>query len=196
MSGSEHRPRGLLAGTAAGESRPSLKRFTVVLVLTGVASYAVLFALTTWLGQLGETEPLRVSGDSLSQRVSTATTEVHRRYPNVVVDVIGVTPEQVMFKVGWKLPGSSVDDYAAEITERVQDQREATVLLLKAVALREPSVRYIGAYEDNLIVPIWDRRQIIHTEDPATYRDWDTYSRFQRSATKHLGYARLNSSGP
>jgi len=162
-----------------------------VLVLSGLASYGAVSAVRSWLGDPRETEPLRVSGAFLDERVASARDEVHRRYPDVAVEVIGVSAEQVMFKVAWKPPGAAVADYAGEIAERVQDQREATVLLLKAVA-REPSVRFVGAFEDSLIVPVWSRAQIKDAADPALYRDWDTYSHFQHSAVKQGGYARLN----
>ncbi len=134
---------------------------------------------------------MRVSGASLGERVSSATAEVRRRYPNVEVEVVGVTPEQVMFRVGWKLPATAVDDYAGKVVERVQDQREATVLLLQAVTRNDPSVRFVGAFEDSLFVPVWSRRQIMEAKDPALYREWATYSHFQHSAAKHFGYAHL-----
>ncbi|MGH2751836.1 MAG: hypothetical protein ACRDK3_13335 [Actinomycetota bacterium] len=174
------------------DRRPNLKRFAAVLVVTGLAFYGGLYALTSWLEKFGETEPLHVTGATQQERVSTAATGVFNRHPHVVVEVIGITPERVMFRVGWTLPEPTVDDYPGEIAERVRDQREATLLLLEAAVRSAPTVRFVGAFEDNLFVPVWSRRQIIEAKDPALYRDWPAYARFQRSAARQLGYAQLD----
>jgi hypothetical protein len=180
------------ARTCPADERPNLRRFAVILVASGVASYALLYALTTWLGSLASTDPLVVRGETLHERVAYATTQIRERYPLVTVEVAGATSQHVMFRVGWKVPDRTTDDYADEIVERVQDQREATVLLLKSVVEDQRSIRFAGAFEDGLYVPIWARRQLLEAGDPARYRDFSTYAAFQSSAERQLGYARLD----
>lgn len=141
------------ARVCSAELKPNLKRFAVMLAVSGLATYSALYVLTTWLGALASTEPLRVRGDTLQQRVAYSVSELRERYPHVLVEVAGISPSQIMFRVGWRVPHRTTDGYVDEIAERVQDQREATVLLLKSVVEDQPSIRLAGAFETDCTCP-------------------------------------------
>lgn len=173
------------------DARRGTGRFAAVLIATGLATYGVLYAGTTWLGNISE-PPIEVTGATLEQRVDSAVAQVEERFPHfdVVEERLGVNG--VLFRTRWEVPqGLGGDDYADEVAHRAQDAREATVTLLKALAAKERRLENLGAFEDNMIMPIWERKQILAADDPGEYRSFQKFSAFQLGARFQTGYTVL-----
>lgn len=184
--------------TSAGPSAP-LVRFAAIL-LTAVVGYAAVDAATTWLREepsASASGPLTVRGSSVEAQVRSAVRQVRNRHPDVVIDVEGASPSAVRFRVAFSLP--DVDplsrDYNQEISRRIGDSREATLLLLQTIATQVPSVRGFSAFTDLMFVPTWSRDQILRSRDPQEYRDFDTYTRFVMSAETLSGYSQIKTDG-
>jgi hypothetical protein len=177
-------------------AQPRIWRSLVVVALTGAVTYSLLYVGTTWLGARAS-EPRRppkilVDGSSVNQRVASALTQVRKRYPHFRVQLEGLSSQGVAFTVGWHNPDLPPlgDEYNEETVGRVEDSREATVVLLRAIARSNPSINRFSAYEDQLLIPIWSRAQVL-AADPIDLRDFDAYTEFVFSARDRAGYAAL-----
>lgn len=135
------------------------------------------------------TPEITAEGDNLQEKVDSALREIDDRYPNVSLEIRGLSSEGVLLYTGWKKPDASDEDYVDEIRKRARDQREATVAFFQALARTEPSPRRFGAFEDRVLISIWSRRQILTAGDPARYRDFATYSAFRLDAEDLEGYS-------
>jgi hypothetical protein len=186
-------------------ARPlGLFRYALIVTITGMATYGLLYGVTTWLGGLGDASavtakgrasalpPVRVLGPDLESRVSSALEQVASRYPTVELSIAGLSRDGVLVKTLWVPPqGSTGERYHAELTETIEDSREATVLLLQTIARTNPEIDHLGAFEDRVIVPIWSRGQVLEAGDPRDFRDFTRFSRFQFDAERQSGYAAL-----
>lgn len=181
--------------SASGEPRSQSRRHRgVVTGVIAVVASSLLYAGTTWLGaRVLEPAPppkISVQGFSVSQRVASALTQVRQHYPDFRVQLQGLSSEGVSFTVGWTnpdLPPLS-DEYQEEIVRRVEDSREATFVLLRALARSDPDLRRFSAHDDRLFIPIWSRAQILKA-DPTKLRDFSAYRRFLFTAHERAGYA-------
>lgn len=178
-------------------AEPRAVRNIAIVAVTGVATYVSLYGATTWLGARASEPPppprIAVEGSSLQQRVDSAVAQVRKHYPNFRVEIDGLSFEQVALRVGWVLPDvdPSSDDYSEEIVRRVEDSREATIVLLRAIARSNPDMTRFSAYEDRLVIPIWSRAQILAAGEPDALRAFDDYRRFVFSAEDRGGYSVL-----
>jgi hypothetical protein len=184
------------------QARPlGVFRCALIVTITGVAMYGLLYGVTTWLGGLGDARavtaegeasalpPVRVTGQDLESRVSSALDQVASRYPTVELSIAGLSRIGVLVKTWWVPPqGSPGERYYAELTETIEDSREATVLLLQTIARTNPEVLSLGAFEDRAIVPVWSRGQVLEAGDPRDFRDFTSFSRFQSDAKSQSGY--------
>jgi hypothetical protein len=135
---------------------------------------------------------VRVLGPDLESRVSSALEQVAPRYPTVELSIAGLSRDGVLVKTLWVPPkGSTGERYHAELTETIEDSREATVLLLQTIARTNPEIDHLGAFEDRVIVPIWSRGQVLEAGDPRDFRDFTRFSRFQFDAERQSGYVAL-----
>ncbi len=180
--------------TRAGSSAP-LVRFAAIL-LTGVVGYAAVDAATTWVREepsASASGPLTVRGSSVEAQVGSAVSQVRERYPGVTIDVEGASPSGVRLRVAFSIPDVDPlsEEYNRQISRRIGDSREATLLLLQTIATQVPSVRGFSAFTDLMFVPTWSRDQILRSRDPQEYRDFDTYTRFVMSAETLSGYSQL-----
>ncbi len=177
-------------------AKPKLLRTIGVMAIVAIVTYAALFAATTWLGARASENAappqITVEGDSLPQRVRSALTQVREHYPHYRLDIQSLSPAGVAMTVGWDKPDLDplTDEYNEEVVRRVEDSREATIVLLRAIARSDPGLDRFSAHEDRLFIPIWSRAQIL-SADPAELRDFDAYSRFMFSARDRTGYAAL-----
>lgn len=175
-------------------ARPRVWRSIGVIGIAGVVTYSLLYGATTWLGTLASTEPappqIAVEGASIGQRVRSALAQVREHYPHFKVDIQTLSSQGVAMTVGWHNPDLAplTDDYNDEIVRRVEDSREATMVLLHAIARSNPSLDRFSAYEDRLFIPIWSRAQVL-SADPAELREFNAYTRFVFSARDRAGYA-------
>lgn len=190
--------RGVRRCEVASRSR-RVARFLAGLVVTGLATYGVLYGATTWLGDAAVAAPPRVRarGATPHERMVSALTQVRRHYPEFRVEVEGLSSTGVRLLVGWRNPDVDPlsDAYAREVSRRVEDSREATLVLLRALAASDPEMQSFSAYEDGFFVPVWSRTQILSIDDPRVYRDFARYSEFVHSAEKRSGYASLREGG-
>ncbi len=131
-------------------------------------------------------------GDA-EEGILAAVRQVRRQYPGVLIEAETASPPSVRFRVTFEVP--EVDplsaEYNEEVTRRVGDSREATLLLMRAVAAQIPSVQRLSAYEDGMLVPTWSRDQVLATDDPEAYRGFDQYTRFVGKAQGLGGYSQL-----
>lgn len=175
-------------------AKPRVWRSVGVVAVVGVATYSLLYAGTTWLGVRASEPPpppkISVEGASVAQRAASALSQVRDHYPHFLVQLEGVSSEGVSFTVGWSIPDLPPlsDEYQEEIVRRVEDSREATVVLLRALARSDPDLRRFSAHDDRFFIPIWSRAQILRA-DPTKLRDFSEYTRFQFSAHDRGGYA-------
>jgi hypothetical protein len=177
-------------------TKPRLLRFTAILVSTAVVSYGLLYIGTTALGARASespSEPITLRGADPETRLTSAVTQLRQRYPSVVLDVEGASAAGVRFRITFLIPDvdPASDKYNDEVSRRVGDSREATLLLFQTIAKQIPSVRRFSAFDDFMLVPTWSRQQILNSQDPQEYRDFDTYTRFVRSAETLSGYSHL-----
>lgn len=177
-------------------AKPRVWRSIGMIALSGIATYSLLYGATTWLGaRAAEISPpptISAVGSSVQQRVKSALTQVRRHYPHFRVDIEGLSSEGVTLRVGWQNPDIEPlsSEYNEELTRRIEGSREATMVLLGAVAHANPSIQRFSAYEDRIFIPIWSREQILAV-DPAELRDFNAYTDFVFSAKHHAGYATL-----
>jgi len=184
-------------------TRPlGIGRYALIVVVTGLVTYGALYGLTTWLGGFGSGSataageqtvsplaPVRVAGRGVSTRVHSALEQVASRYPTVELSVAGLSRDGVLVSTWWRLPEEPVGKrYHAELSETIEHSREATILLLQSMALTNPGIDHLGAYEDRSIVPIWTREQVLAAGDPRDFRDFTRFSKFQLSAERQTGY--------
>lgn len=177
-------------------TKPRLLRFAAVLVVTAVTSYGLLYIGTTALGarvSASPSEPITLRGTDPETRLASAITQVRQRYPDVVLDVEGASAAGVRFRITFSIPDvdPAGDEYNDEVSRRVGDSREATLLLFQTIAKQTPSVRRFSAFGDLMLVPTWSRQQVLNSQDPREYRDFDTYTRFVMSAETLSGYSQL-----
>ncbi|MCA1674010.1 MAG: hypothetical protein LC799_18030 [Actinobacteria bacterium] len=177
-------------------ARPRVWRSIGMIGIAGVVTYSLLYGATTWLGARASTEAappqITVEGTSIGQRVRSALAQVRQHYPHFKVDIQALSSQGVAMTVGWHNPDLAPlsDDYSDEIVRRVEDSREATIVLLSAIARSNPSLDRFSAYEDRLFIPIWSRAQVL-SADPAELREFDAYTRFLFSARDRAGYAAI-----
>lgn len=177
------------------ERRRGLGRFAAVLVVSGALTYGLLYAGTTWAGGFVEQpEEIEVTGDSVGQRVRSAMAQVRRRYPHYRIHKHFAVEEAAFFNVGFEIPAleGSVEEYTDEVKLRAENYREATVLLLQTVARTNPTVRRLSAFDDELVVPMWTRTQILETDAASRYRAYDAFTAFQTSAHEMGGYSTIS----
>jgi hypothetical protein len=169
---------------------PAARSFSVGWFLPAAVLIAVMLGAA--VGLLLRSEPLpaiTAPGDNLQEKVDSALRQVNDRYPNVSLEIRGLSSEGVLLHTGWKKPDADDRDYVDEVQDRAQDQREATVAFFQALARTDNSPRRFGAFEDRLLISIWSRRQILSAGDPARYRDFTTYSAFRLDAAELDGYS-------
>lgn len=171
-------------------------RFTAILLATAIFSYGLLYAATTALGDLASASaprPITLRGSDPDARLASAVAQVRRRYPHVLFDVQGASASAIRLRVGFSIPviDPSTDEYNEEISRRVGDSREATLLLFKTIATQVPSVQRFTAFDDLIFVPTWSRQQVLNSQESEEYRDFDTYTRFVMSAENLSGYSQL-----
>lgn len=177
-------------------TKPHLLRFTAILASTAVVSYGLLYVGTTALGaraSASPSEPITLHGADPETRLASAITQVRQRYPDVVLDVGGASTAGVRFRITFSIPDvdPASDEYNEEVSRRTGDSREATLLLLQTIARQIPNVRRFSAFDDLMLVPTWSRQQVLNSQDPQEYRDFDTYMRFVMSAETLSGYSQL-----
>lgn len=176
-------------------AKPRLGRFLGIVALVGLATYALLYAGTTWLGNQAGPSASRIvaEGDSIDERVGSAIEQTLQRYPKAVINLEGLSSTGVRLRTGWKQPDKAnalSEDYSEEIAARVRDSREATIILLQAIARSVPQMEDFSAYDDKIFIPIWSRNQILAV-DAIELRDFQTYSSFVSSAADQAGYSIL-----
>ncbi|MGH2750129.1 MAG: hypothetical protein ACRDK3_04555 [Actinomycetota bacterium] len=211
---------GVIAGAAAiglslrarlrCRSRPlGIGRYALIVIVTGLVTYGVLYGLTTWLGGLGDEgaaaaaeqrlsphSSVEVSGRSVSSRVNSALKEITSRYPTVELSFVGASRDSILVKTGWELPDTPVGErYYTELQDTIEDSREATILLLQTIARTNPGIDHLGAYEDRNIVPIWSREQVLAAGDPRNFRDFERFTSFQVDAERQTGYFAILTGG-
>lgn len=177
-------------------------RYALIVVVTGFVTYGALYGVTTWLGGFGRESaaaageqaasplpPVRVDGRGVSTRVHSALEQIASRYPTVELSIAGLSPEGVLVSTWWRLPEEPVGKrYQLELSETIEDSREATILLLQSIARTNPGIDHLGANEDRSIVPIWTREQVLAAGDPRDFRDFTRFSKFQLTAERQPGY--------
>lgn len=178
-------------------TKPRLLRFTAILLSTAIVTYGLLYIGTTALGNRASASastPVELEGDSPATQLASAITQVRQRYPGVVIDVEGASAALVRFRVTFSIPEDidpASDEYNEQISRRAGDSREATLLLFQTIATQVGSVQRFSAFDDLMLVPTWSRKQILDSQEPHEYRDFDTYSRFVTSADTLSGYSQL-----
>lgn len=177
-------------------TKPRLLRFTAILLSTAIVSYGLLYIGTTALGDRASASAsavITLRGATPEKRLVSAVTQVRQRYPGLVIDVEGASATGVRFRVAFSIPDvdPAGDEYNEEVSRRVGDAREATLLLFQTIATQIPSVRRFSAFDDLMFVPTWSRNQILNSHDPQEYRDFDAYTRFVMSAETLSGYSQL-----
>lgn len=177
-------------------TKPNVARFTLILLTVGIGTYALVYAGTSSLGRAAEPSPapkVVIPRGDPEEGILAAVRQVRRQYPGVLIEAEAASPPSVRFRVTFEVP--EVDplsaEYNEEITRRVGDSREATLLLMRAVAAQIPSVQRFSAYEDGMLVPTWSRNQVLATDEPEAYRGFDEYTRFVRGAQELGGYSQL-----
>lgn len=179
--------------------KPNLARFTLILLSVGIGTYGLVYAGTSSLGRAAEPstapEVVLPRGDA-AEGIRAAVRQVRRHYPGVSIEVEAASPPSVRFRVTFEVPDVDPlsEGYNQEVIRRIGDSREATLLLMRAVAAQVPSVQRLSAYEDGMLVPTWSRDQVLRTGDPAAYRGFDEYTRFVRAAEALGGYSQLQPS--
>lgn len=181
--------------TSAGVSVP-LVRSAAILLTAAVLGYAAVDAVTTWFREepsASASGPLTVRGSSAEAEIYSAVSQVRKRYPGVTIDIEGASSSAVRFRVTFSIPDVDPlsDEYNEQISGRIGDSREATLLLLQTIATQVPSVRGFSAFDDLMYVPTWSRPQVLTSGDPQEYRDFETYTRFLMSAQVLGGYSQL-----
>jgi hypothetical protein len=157
----------------------------VIVVLLGVAG-----------GLLLRPDPfvaITARGVSLQAKIDSALSEIGDRYPHVTIDVRGASAHAIAIEAGWEKPDAG-DRFSEEIRVRVENQREATIAFLQAMARSHRSLQDFSAAEDRVLIPIWSRSQILEAGDPRRYRDFETFSAFQFSARELGGYSVIGGS--
>lgn len=179
--------------------KPRLRRFVAILGVTAIATYGLLYGATTWLA-LQATPPaaaIVAEGDWIDEQVASAIQQTQHRYPDTVIDLEALSSTGIRVRIGWappELADALTDRYNEEVTRRVGDSREATIVLLQAIARAAPEMRDFSAYEDRLFIPIWSRDQILDA-DPIELRDYEDYVSFVFSAEDQAGYSILFKGG-
>lgn len=183
---------------SCSSSTSGIGRFAVVLAVTALVTYALLYAATSWLGtretaagdrSAARATPLVVTDATVEARVSSALSQIRKLYPGVDLAIESASSFGIMVKVWWERPDPPVDDsYLAQQHDTFLNSREATIRFLQAVARSNSAMTRFGAYEDRLLVPIWSRRQILDAGDPVSYRDFERYAAFQLDAVEQSGY--------
>ncbi|MFN2388517.1 MAG: hypothetical protein ABR575_02765 [Actinomycetota bacterium] len=175
-------------------TKPDLLRFTAILSTTAIVTYGLLYAGTTTLAERASASaPITLRGSSPEAQVVSAVTQVRERYRDVTIHLQGASSSAVRFRIAFTMPNvdPSTQEYVQEISRRVGDSREATLLLLQTIATQVPSIRGFSAFDDLIFVPTWSREQVLNSQDPQEYRDFDTYTRFVMSAETLGGYSQL-----
>lgn len=177
-------------------AKPRLWWSIGMIALSGVVTYSLLYGATTWLGMRAPapTPPPQITavGSSTEQRVGSALTQVRGHYPTFRVKIATLSSEGVSLMVGWQNPDIDPlsSQYNEELTRRIEDSREATIVLLGALARADRGIQRFSAYEDRLFIPIWSREQILDA-NPAELRGFEAYTDFVSSADGLSGYAPL-----
>lgn len=177
-------------------TKPRLLRFTAILVTTASVSYGFLYIATTSLGDRASAStiaPITVRGSTVEAELASAVMQVRRRYRDVTIDIEGASSSTVRFRIAFQIPDvdPSSEEYNEEVSRRIGDSREATLLLLQTIATQVPSIVQLSASDDLMWVPTWSREQVLDSHDPHEYRDFDTYTRFVMSADALSGYSQL-----
>lgn len=176
--------------------KPRLLRFLMIFAFTAVSTYGLLYVGTTWLGAQASppVRPIVAEGDSIEERVTSVVDEARRRYPDSRIELEGLSPTGVQLRIGWERPDTDdplSDAYTEEISRRVKDSREVTIVLLQAIARSVPGMTRLSAYEDRIFIPIWSRDQIL-AADASELREFDRFISFVSSAADRGGYSILN----
>lgn len=192
---------GVAVGITVTQSRscstqkPRLRRFVAILGVSAIATYGVLYGATTWLGRQATlpAPAIVAEGDSIDEQVFSAIEQTRQRYPDTLVDLEALSSTGIRVRIGWAAPevaDALTDRYNEEVTRRVGDSREATIVLLQAIARAAPEMKDFAAYEDLFFIPIWSRNQILDA-DPVELRDYEGYGSFVFSAEDQAGYSIL-----
>lgn len=170
-------------------------RVSPVWFLLLAVAIASLLGLSMGLLLRGDSfDAITAHGDSLQARVDSVLEQIEARYPHVEFEIRGLSSQGVLIQTEWEKPDSGIRGFADEVRARAQDQREATVAFLQAMARSDRSLQDFGAAEDRLLVPIWSRSQVLQAGDPRRYRDFEAFTAFQFSARDLTGYAVIGGS--
>lgn len=191
-----------------GSRRLGLLRYSMIVAVTGLATYGAIYGLTTWLGDLAgdrvvaskqgaaSMPSVQVAGHDLHTRVHSAVKQIGGRYPGVGLSIEGLGQRGVLIKTGWELPQGPIGErYYAELQGRIEDSRQATLLLLQTIARTNPGIDYLGAFEDRSFVTSWSRKQVLAAGDPRDFREFKAFSKFQFQAERRSGYFTLTGDG-
>lgn len=165
------------------------RRFRLALTAAGVVFSLLVGAAFAVVLRPDPFPPIVVAGSGLQERADSALAQAEDRYPHVLLEVRSLSHDGILIQSRWEKPEAGTQDFAGEVGRRVEDQREATIAVLQALARSDPSLKRLGATEDGLLIPGWSRAQILGAGDPRTFRDFASYSAFQLSADDLGGYA-------